>query len=419
MTSPAALLDFFVREAGEYLDRLERLVSTAPPPAHGIASPAREASPDLQAFTAHARALRGSAAMTRLPGLAELTGTVERVGLALRDGPLEWDARLREAVTSSLDELRTLIVRVHEWSVPDQQRAMARAASLGSIAALSAPASPRNAPSSAGQAQDRVVPIARLFPDEAGQHVISRSPNPPTTATRRFRADLADVAAELAEALRAASAPMAALSGVPAPLAHALGVLRDTGDSYGAASVVTLANALETALERGVQVARPAVEATATILANRELADEVLASRVRELAARLSALTPPASATITPPRSHAAQTPSSSTTPSASMPALSSRRPAPPATGRALHALLQDGIAGINQLDAEPLSAPAALTDADVVPVESLVYRGRAALDRARQLRDAMRDAARGGRAPESGALDELYALLDLAALPD
>jgi hypothetical protein len=46
-----------------------------------------------------------------------------------------------------------------------------------------------------------------------------------------------------------------------------------------------------------------------------------------------------------------------------------------------------------------------------IVPVESLFYRGEAALERARLLRDELRDS--GSTDPE--ALQELYDLLDLA----
>jgi hypothetical protein len=47
------------------------------------------------------------------------------------------------------------------------------------------------------------------------------------------------------------------------------------------------------------------------------------------------------------------------------------------------------------------------------VPIEQLLYSGRAALDRAREVRDALR--ARPG-APDPALLAELYDLLDLAA---
>ena len=59
-------------------------------------------------------------------------------------------------------------------------------------------------------------------------------------------------------------------------------------------------------------------------------------------------------------------------------------------------------------------SAPAAPVVAEgVVPIESLYYRGRAALDRAREVRDLLR--AQDG-APDRELLAELYDLLDLAA---
>jgi len=50
--------------------------------------------------------------------------------------------------------------------------------------------------------------------------------------------------------------------------------------------------------------------------------------------------------------------------------------------------------------------------DKDVVPVEDLVYRGRAALDRAIEVRDELREA---GGPPDPAALDELYDLIALA----
>ena len=59
----------------------------------------------------------------------------------------------------------------------------------------------------------------------------------------------------------------------------------------------------------------------------------------------------------------------------------------------------------------------------DVVPIESLLYRGRAALTRARELRETLRASLGGDNgggvgvaALDQGALDELLDLLDLAA---
>jgi hypothetical protein len=73
--------------------------------------------------------------------------------------------------------------------------------------------------------------------------------------------------------------------------------------------------------------------------------------------------------------------------------------------------MLETGLAGLRPLAQEPLSEPAQLDNDQIVPIETLFYRGRAALSRALELRDAMR--ARGAVDDES--LQELYDLLDLA----
>jgi hypothetical protein len=46
------------------------------------------------------------------------------------------------------------------------------------------------------------------------------------------------------------------------------------------------------------------------------------------------------------------------------------------------------------------------------VPVDALLYRGRAALDRAMEIRDQLR---RGSGAPAPELLEELYDLVELA----
>jgi hypothetical protein len=82
-----------------------------------------------------------------------------------------------------------------------------------------------------------------------------------------------------------------------------------------------------------------------------------------------------------------------------------------PQTGAALHALLSSGIAGLTGLDAEPFSPPAVVEE-ELVGIDELLYRGRAALDRA----IAVRDAIRASQAPApADQLEELFALLDLA----
>jgi hypothetical protein len=81
-------------------------------------------------------------------------------------------------------------------------------------------------------------------------------------------------------------------------------------------------------------------------------------------------------------------------------------------TGPELTQFLQSGLAGFKELDQTPLAPPAPLDDATVVSIDDLVYRGRAALERAIEVRDLIR--LSGGNTDE--ALAELFDLLDLAA---
>jgi hypothetical protein len=90
----------------------------------------------------------------------------------------------------------------------------------------------------------------------------------------------------------------------------------------------------------------------------------------------------------------------------------SPRRPANRTpTGSELRELLQTGISGLGGLDERPLTPPVPIPQERVVPIETLIYSGSAALRRAREIRDQIR--ASGGT-PEPETLDELFALLDL-----
>jgi HPt (histidine-containing phosphotransfer) domain-containing protein len=102
-----------------------------------------------------------------------------------------------------------------------------------------------------------------------------------------------------------------------------------------------------------------------------------------------------------------------STPPQLSLPAASTHigHGAKGASGKMLQALLDSSLTGLRSLDETPLSEPARLEDEEIVPIASLLYRGGAALQRALEVRDAMK--ARGRVDDES--LQELYDLLDLA----
>jgi hypothetical protein len=86
-------------------------------------------------------------------------------------------------------------------------------------------------------------------------------------------------------------------------------------------------------------------------------------------------------------------------------------RPLSPLAGSPNAASLESTIAAFDSLSAERLAEPVGLNE-DVVPVDALLYRGRAALDRAVELRDALR---RAGGQPAAEVLEELYDLVELA----
>ncbi|HEX3158438.1 MAG TPA: Hpt domain-containing protein [Gemmatimonadaceae bacterium] len=119
MTSSPGLLNFFVLEASEYVEQLDQALAAA-----GTSAPRDEA------FTRSARALRGSATMAKLNGLAALAASVERIGRALQQSALRWDPALHGALTAAVDDLRLLVRSVRAWSPAEEQRAQARTAEL-------------------------------------------------------------------------------------------------------------------------------------------------------------------------------------------------------------------------------------------------------------------------------------------------
>jgi hypothetical protein len=265
MTAPQALLEFFQKEAAEYLDRLDQLLVSAN-------------APDAATFLASARALRGSATMTRLEGLPDFASTLERIATGLRDGELRWDQRLHFAVRGALAELRGLVERAPVWADGDQRRARTQSVALASVASgYLATKSPAESPAL------QVVPIARFYPDDGMPAILQRNPSPAVTLAQRFRTDIAAAADGVArEAAALATSPAG-----PSQLALADGVRRallglaDVADSYGAASISGLATRMARApLASGVE--RAGVQAVAQLLMNRELTDTQLAAQVKQ-----------------------------------------------------------------------------------------------------------------------------------------
>ncbi|MBK8648852.1 MAG: Hpt domain-containing protein [Gemmatimonadetes bacterium] len=150
----------------------------------------------------------------------------------------------------------------------------------------------------------------------------------------------------------------------------------------------------------GAPAVPPAAAFAPPVLPAPRVAPPVPAAPAAPVAAPLARPAQPPLAGATPPTAPSPQG------------AIGGRRPPPTPTGRELQDLLQVGIAGFSSLDDEPLSEPARLEEDEVVvPIESLLYRGPAAIARAIEVRDAMRQ--RG--TTDDATLQEIFDLLDLA----
>lgn len=125
----SGLLDFFTLEASEYVEHLDGLVAKA---AGG--------PPELEGFIRSARALRGSATMAKVGGVAEVAVALERVARAMQSGSLAWDAALRGACVATIDDLKILIRGVRSWGDREDTRATARARELSGFAPAAAAA---------------------------------------------------------------------------------------------------------------------------------------------------------------------------------------------------------------------------------------------------------------------------------------
>ena len=335
MTAPQALIEFFQKEATEYLDRLDQLLA-----------PAESATPDANAFLTHARALRGSATMTRLEGLPDLASTVERIATGLRDGELRWDQRLHFAVKGALVELRAVVQRAHAWGDAEQRRSRTQSVALAAVAAgYLATSAPPTSPAT------QVVPIGRFFPEDGLPAILQRNPDPPITLAQRFRNDIAaaaDGVSREAQAL-ATSPPGPSQLALSDGLRRGLLGLSDVAESYGAASIATLATKMARA-PLATSTERAAVQAYAHLLMDRERSDAELAARVKE--------------------------------------------------------------ASITWVGAPSPETP------QIVPIESLLYRGQSAVTRAREVRDELKVLWNRGSLAEPSAhalFEELSDLLDLA----
>ena len=521
--NPVGFLDFFILEASDYVEQLDALLGTG-----------GDSGPDADSLQRIARALRGSATMAKLTSFSEMAAGVERVGRALRERTLAWDAALRGVVVATVDDCKVLLRNVRAWSDADEARARARIGELTTYAAvrrltpMTSPTTPghdsylatevsnigaglellatrpadRDAATNvlrrvralrgiasikdhaaladvleaAEQAllplemgepalnghriallraaatvlrgvatairtgsppdaqladvarfagaldamqegehgSERVVPIADLFYDDGGATVIDASPTPSTTPAQRFRLESVSQGEHLRRLLSDVRGANDALARerVRRGLRQALRALHQAAESFGETDVAEFIASHRAAADLLDAKALNSLDDLATLLAQPgshvapigERLDALKASRAST--SRVSMMTPVmASPTIAAPTSE----PQDKVRPAAQQAAAAAHAATP---GARQSELLGAGIERLGSLGRVPLSTPVALPEQPAVPIDVLLYRGRAAIERCVEIRD---EAKQHGRAVAGDALTELCDLLDLA----
>lgn len=117
------LLDFFTLEASEYVEQLDTLVSKA-----------SDAPPPPEAFARALRALRGSATMAKVDGVAALATAMERLAKQVREGRLAWDTETRGVAIAAVDDAKILIRGARSWGAAETARAAARVDEIDRLA---------------------------------------------------------------------------------------------------------------------------------------------------------------------------------------------------------------------------------------------------------------------------------------------
>lgn len=477
------LLDFFVLEASDYIDRLQRLVAADEP-----------MGPDSATLLKLARGLRGSAVMARLTSFADAASGLERGARLLHEGRIAWTHGLSAAVTESIADLKSLVPMARLWGESHDLRARSTGGKLASVldaverhgelmqsggvpaTPAAAPAEPnpavaaffdsidhranalaapsrisspvpptpvtmRSTESASAASPARglpamsdtpmpIVPIASLAPSHDLDAVVYRAPNPPVTFAQRFITDVGPLIASL----RARLAPLRhgatqdASADMMAAFRPVLLSLRDTASSYQHDDIRAFCDAVLTAQAPLPASAAGALDTALTVILQQDLAAHLRAQRLAELRRVVFASTPLSSGASSEAasRPNGAFTPRNRTPVAATIiPTPTTMRPTPPApSGRELSSLLSSSLEKVRELDATPLdliaitdsSAPPASAgpdgEPDVVPIDSLLYRGPRALSRARHIVGQLRST---GDAHDAALISELFDLVELA----
>jgi len=386
------------------------------------------------------RALRGIASVKDHPALADVLEAAERAAHPLELGEPTLSAERVALLSASATVLRSVAVAMRggtaiERSSPELARF---AVTLDAMQERETGA-------------DRVVPIAQLFYDDGGATLVDAAANPPTSPAERFRLEVVSQGEHLRRVVGDARGARDDLARerVRRALRQAMRSLRQAAESFGEQDVADFVAAHADAVVQLDGRALQSLDDVATLLAQPASGGGSLSARLAALqaartqapapalsvpAAAAAAPAPPPPAMARPDHDARVTTPSHTLTPVIASPSIAMPselaqerdRPAAAAVAQvastvvavaapvanALVDLLDSGIRNLGTLRNTPLTPAAPIGEQPPVPIERLLYRGRAALERARDIRDEVK---RGGDPVDQEKLHELFDLLDLA----
>ncbi|MBC7791775.1 MAG: hypothetical protein H7Z74_17650 [Anaerolineae bacterium] len=346
--------------------------------------------PALTALLRHSRSLRGIALLKEQPVLAEVVSHIERVAQAAEQS--------NSASTPERSELfrgaATLLA--HAASEISAGRTVAGSSPEADAFTRAAGAIPRSEPVVA-----EIVPVSALAFDGDSAHVISAASSPAFSLASRFRSEIVGFAEHLRRVIADARDTLnsSASQRNGDEVRAALRGLIATAQSFSETEIAQRLSSLLSSASTLSSESLSSLDIAAKALADPHSSREVL----------LSALEPETGLDNGARASSGLPEPGMPQSPAAGG---ARRQASATPTGAGLREQLRHGISEIGRLDQEPLNPRIELANEAVVPIETLVYSGRAALLRAVELRNEMR---RDRSSSADRELTELFDLIDLA----
>jgi HPt (histidine-containing phosphotransfer) domain-containing protein len=355
--------NFFASEAANIGAGLELLKTPA------------ASSATLTNVLARVRALRGVAGVSDVGALGDVLEAIEDTARARETGTRTEDPIERELLDAASVHLRALGAALRGGGALDPADPT-KTRFYAALEAWNARMAER----------ERIVPIAELFYSDGASGVVESAMTPPTSADDRFRLELVSLGEHLRRVLDAMRSGGETSGGrVRRDLSRALHAIQAAATSFGERGVAEFIATRAPAAESGDDEALGALSGLAEILTSPGAGGDDLRRRLRAIVGTEE---------HEPGEGSAESTAASAT------------------KGLPASSLLDSTIEALDALGENPFAAPVPIPEDNVVPIDSLLYRGRAALDRAVEIRDDLR---KRGSASDQAALDELFDLLDLA----